>query len=288
MQMPSHYTPNHTELASGLYLIATPIGNLSDISLRALNTLASVELIACEDTRVSKKLLNYYGISTPLESYHEHNAAEMRPKLIEKLKQGARIALISDAGTPLISDPGYKLVKQAIAENIQMIPIPGASSILAALCMAGLPTDKFCFLGFLPTGVTDATTLLSNFSHIPASLILFSTPSKCARNVQQCLDILGNRDIALCRELTKMYEEAWRGSISELLSALENGFEPRGEIVLVIAPPTISETIDPATLDATILEHLSRLPLKSAVQEVAELYRVPRNKVYQRALELKK
>lgn len=286
--MPGHYTPTRTELASGLYIVATPIGNLGDITLRALNILASVDLIACEDTRISKRLLHHFGLHTLLEAYHEHNAAKMRPKLLEKLKKGGRIALISDAGTPLISDPGYKLVKEAIQEGIAIIPIPGPSSVTAALSMAGLPTDKFLFLGFLPSNNSDVEHLLTHCAEIPASLVLFSTPGKLQAHLTHCLNRLGDREIAVCRELTKIYEEAWRGTISSLLKALGKTFEPRGELVLVIAPASGDKEIDLKMLDAALVKHLAEMPLKTAVQTVATLYGLPKNKVYQRALTLQK
>jgi 16S rRNA (cytidine1402-2'-O)-methyltransferase len=288
MQMPSLYAPDKITLDSGLYLVATPIGNLGDITLRALNVLASVQLIACEDTRVSAKLLNHYGIRTRMEAYHEHNAEHMRPKLLTALAHGESIALISDAGTPLISDPGYKLVVAAIEADIKIIPIPGASSVMAAMCVAGLPTDKFAFVGFLPTSAGDAKNTLLAFSHVPASLILFSTPSKIQGNLELCLNILGDRKMTMCRELTKLYEETWRGNISSLIEALKSGIEPRGEIVLVIAPPDAAPVVDESLIDEALLEHLARLPLKSAAMEVAAIYNIPKNKAYQRALELKK
>lgn len=286
--MPSHYTPERTDLAAGLYLVATPIGNLGDMTMRALSVLASVDVIACEDTRVSKRLLHHYGIQAATEAYHEHNAAKMRPRLLEILKQNGRIALISDAGTPLISDPGYKLVREAIDADIRIVPVPGASSVMAALCMAGLPTDKFMFLGFLPTGEKDTQTLLRTCQHLPASLVMFSTPGKLEKHIQLCIETLGDRPVALCREITKIYEEAWRGTLGGLLCALAEGLEPRGEIVLVISGHTGGATVDAETIDRAILEHLARMPLKSAASEVASLFGIPKNQTYQRALQLQK
>src|SRR5436190_21201168 len=222
--------------APGLHLVATPIGNLGDITLRALETLAGVDLIACEDTRITRRLTERYGIATQLTPYHEHNATAARPKLLARLAQGASIALVSDAGTPLISDPGYKLVREACAAGHAVIALPGASSVLTALGVAGLPTDRFFFEGFLPSKQTARRARLAELAGIDATLVLFESGNRVQDTLADLADTMGTRDAAICRELTKLHEEVTRASVADLAKAAD-GLETRGEFVLVIGPP---------------------------------------------------
>src|ERR1700709_2030147 len=199
----------------GLHLVSTPIGNLGDITLRALETLAGVDIIACEDTRITRRLTERYGISAPLKPYHEHNAALARPKILARLAQGASIALVSDAGTPLISDPGFKLVREVCAAGHQVIALPGPSSVLAALAVAALPTDRFFFEGFLPPRQVARRARLSELARVEATLVMFESGNRIQDTLKDLADIMGTRDGALCREMTKLHEEITRGPIAE-------------------------------------------------------------------------
>jgi 16S rRNA (cytidine1402-2'-O)-methyltransferase len=275
-------------LDAGLHIVATPIGNLGDITLRALETLAGADMIACEDTRVTRKLLDRYGIATPLTPYHDHNAAKARPLLLSKLAEGAAIALVSDAGTPLVSDPGYKLVRAVQEAGHAVRTVPGASSLLAALSVAGLPTDAFFFAGFLPPKHAARIARIAEFARIPATLILFESGPRAAATLADLAAGLGpQREAALCRELTKLHEEVRRGDL-ETLARDCAGNEPRGEIVLVIGPPPAPEPVSEDETDALLRAALARVSLKDAVGEVAEATGLPRRDVYQRALALAK
>src|ERR1700726_1583149 len=222
--------------AGGLYLVATPIGNLGDITLRALQTLAGVDIIACEDTRITRRLTERYAIAGLLKPYHEHNAALARPKILERLAQGASIALVSDAGTPLISDPGFKLVREVCAAGHPVIALPGPSSVLAALAVAALPTDRFFFEGFLPSKETARRTRLAELARIDATLVMFESGNRVQDTLSDLADAMGAREAAICRELTKLHEEVRRAKVSEL-AATAAALETRGEFVLVIGPP---------------------------------------------------
>src|ERR1700728_4702456 len=227
-------------LDPGLHIVATPIGNLGDITLRALATLAGADVIACEDTRVTRKLLDRYAITTPLTPYHDHNAAKARPALLRRLGEGAAIALVSDAGTPLVSDPGFKLVRAAQEVGHLVTALPGPSALLAALTVAGLPTDQFLFAGFLPPKSAARRARIAELARIPSTVVLFETGPRVAAALADLAAGLGRREAALCRELTKLHEEVRHGD----LAALSQGGEaeqPRGEIVLVIAPPQAAE-----------------------------------------------
>src|SRR4030081_2888685 len=219
-----------------LHLVATPIGNLGDITLRALQTLACVDIIACEDTRITRRLTERYAITARLKPYHEHNAAVARPKILERLAQGASIALVSDAGTPLISDPGFKLVREVCAAGHQVIALPGPSSVLAALAGAALPTDRFFFEGFLPPKQTARRTRLAELARIDATLVMFESGNRVQDTLRDLADIMGTRDAAICRELTKLHEEVRRAPLSELAKSA-GALETRGAFVLVIGPP---------------------------------------------------
>jgi 16S rRNA (cytidine1402-2'-O)-methyltransferase len=272
----------------GLYLVATPIGNLGDITLRALETLAGADMIACEDTRITRRLTERYAIAAPLKPYHEHNAAVARPKILEKLAQGASIALVSDAGTPLISDPGFKLVREACAAGHQVIAVPGASSVLSALSVAALPTDRFFFEGFLPARQTARRARLTELSRIEATLVLFETGSRVQNTLSDLADIMGLRDAAICREMTKMHEDIKRAPIVELAQSADR-LETRGEFVLVIGPPAPgAQTMTNDALDEMLRTSLQRDSVKDAVAHAVELSGRPRREIYARALELAK
>jgi len=275
-------------LASGLYLVATPIGNLRDITLRALEVLASADVIACEDTRVTRKLLDHYAIATPLTPYHDHNAAAARPKLLARLAAGESVALVSDAGTPLISDPGFKLVRAAREAGHVVTAVPGASAALAALIVAGLPSDRFFFEGFLPAKEGQRRARIAELARIPATLVLFESGPRLARTFADLAAGLGAREAAICRELTKIHEEVRHGELARLALDYANGAETRGEIVIVIAPPPAEAgAIDADTIDALLRRALDRASVKDAVGEIAAATGRPRREIYQRALALK-
>jgi len=274
-------------VAGGLYLVATPIGNLRDIGLRALETLAAADVIACEDSRVTRKLTEHYGIATPLTPYHEHNAAAARPKLLARLGEGQAVALVSDAGTPLISDPGYKLVRAASLAGHAVIAVPGASALLTALTVAGLPTDRFFFEGFLPPKQAARQKRIATLSGIPATLVLFESGPRLGAALADLAAGLGPRAAAVCRELTKLHEEIRRDDLANLARHYAAGAETRGEIVIVVGPPSDdAETVD--DVDDLLRHALKRVSLKDAVGEVALLTGRPRREVYQRALALAK
>ena len=274
-------------LPGGLYLVATPIGNLGDISLRALETLAAADVIACEDSRVTRKLIEHYGIATQLTPYHEHNAAEARPRLLTRLADGQSVALVSDAGTPLISDPGYKLVRAACAAGHAVTAVPGASAVLTALSAAGLPTDRFFFEGFLPPSQAARQRRIAALASIPASLVLFESGPRLPAALADLASTLGSRDAAICRELTKLHEEIRRGPLDELARHYAAGGETRGEIVIVVAPPRGGGK-NADDIDELLRRALARVSMKDAVGEVAFATGRPRREVYQRALALTK
>src|SRR3979490_1583095 len=220
----------------GLHLVATPIGNLGDIPLRALETLAGVDIIACEDTRITRRLTERYAMSALLKPYHEHNAALARPKILERLAQGASIALVSDAGTPLISDPGFKLVREVCAAGHPVIALPGPSSVLSALSVAALPSDRFFFEGFLPPKQTARRARLTELSRIDATLVMFESGNRVQETLADLAGVMGAREAAICRQMTKLHEDIGRAPVSELARTADT-LETRGEFVLVIGPP---------------------------------------------------
>jgi 16S rRNA (cytidine1402-2'-O)-methyltransferase len=274
-------------LPPGLYLVATPIGNLADMTLRGLETLAAADLIACEDTRVTRRLLGHYGITTPLCTYHDHNAATARPKILGRLAEGAAIALVSDAGTPLISDPGYKLVREAHAAGHRVTAIPGASAVLAAVASSGLPTDRFFFEGFLPAKPTARQARIAQLATVPATLVLFESGPRLTEALADLAAGLGARGATVCRELTKLHEEVRRGELATLAAAYAQGAELRGEIVIVVAPPAPA-VLSVAEVDTLLRQALRDRSLKDAVSAVAEATGRARRDVYQRALVLAK
>jgi 16S rRNA (cytidine1402-2'-O)-methyltransferase len=277
-------------LTPGLHIVATPIGNLKDVSFRALGTLAAADAVFAEDTRVSRKLLAHYGITTPLIAYHEHNAAEMRPKIIARLKEGQALALISDAGTPLVSDPGYRLVEAVLEEGFNVVPVPGPSAVLAALVAAGLPTDRFFFEGFLPPKSAARRERLAALATIPATLVFFESPQRLVDMLRDALETLGDRTAAVARELTKLYETVRRGTLQELMSEFEAASRPKGEIVVLIGAAIASDKRNEATdeLDGRLRLHLTHLSVKDAVAVAVEETGLPRRQVYARAVALAK
>ncbi len=269
----------------GLHVVATPIGNLGDISFRALATLAAADAIVAEDTRVTKTLLAHYGIATPLIAYHEHNAAVMRPHLLARLAAGAALALVSDAGTPLISDPGFKLVSEALAQNIEVVSVPGASAVLAALVVAGLPTDRFFFEGFLPPKSAARRSRIAELSAIPGTLVFFESPRRVAETLSDLAAVLGAREAAIARELTKHFETVRRGLLPELASLVAAEGPPKGEIVILVGPPGAQPPVQ-EDVDARLGKALEALSVKDAAAVVSAETGQPRRKVYARAIEL--
>jgi len=267
-------------------LVATPIGNLGDITLRALETLKNADLIACEDTRTSAKLLSHYGISTRTFAYHEHNEASATARLVEQLQQGAQIALVSDAGTPLLSDPGSRLVQAAIAAGITVTPLPGASALLAALTMAGLAGGPFYFAGFLPPKTKAQHEMLTALKALPATLVLYEAPHRLLETLETLQHVVGDRPAAVARELTKLYEECQRGTLSALIAHYTE-HPPRGECVVLVEGATTQDVMDADAIDHALRDAMARLSLKEAVAEVTAASGQPRRLIYQRALELK-
>jgi 16S rRNA (cytidine1402-2'-O)-methyltransferase len=273
-------------LSAGLYIVATPIGNLADVTLRALAMLAGADAILAEDTRVSRTLLTRYGIETPLSPYHEHNAAEARPRAIRRIAGGEALALISDAGTPLISDPGYRLVAEAVALGLPVTAAPGPSAALAALCLAGLPTDRFYFEGFLPPRRSARRERINALAAAPGTLIFYESPGRLADTLADLALELGPRRAAVARELTKLYEEVRRGALDKLAAEYAGGEAPRGEIVIVVGPAEARAPISEDALDRDIIEALAKLSVKDAAAAVAAKHGLPRRRVYARALAL--
>ncbi len=275
------------KIEPGLHVVATPIGNLKDISFRALSTLAAANAVIAEDTRVTKTLLAHYGISTPLIAYHEHNAKVIRPHLLARLEAGERLALVSDAGTPLVSDPGFKLVQEALERGVHVTSVPGPSAVLAALVVAGLPTDRFFFEGFLPQKSGPRRARLAELANVPGTLVFFESPRRLAETLADCAAVLGPRAAAIARELTKLYESVRRGRLDELSEKLAGEEPPKGEIVLLVAPPQEgAAALAEADLDARISEALTAYSVKDAASVVSAATGQPRRQVYARALQL--
>ncbi|MEJ1159691.1 16S rRNA (cytidine(1402)-2'-O)-methyltransferase [Prosthecomicrobium sp. N25] len=284
-----HIGPHRFEAARpapGLYIVATPIGNLGDMTIRALETLATADLVACEDTRVTRVLLDRYGLKPRLTAYHEHNAAAERPRILAALAEGKVVALVSDAGTPLVSDPGYKLVEAAAAAGHKVVPLPGASALLAALVVSALPSDTVLFAGFLPARTEARRRRIEELAPVPATLVLYESPHRLAESLADLADRLGpERPAAVARELTKAFEETVRGSLGELAGRWADK-DPRGEIVIVIGPPAPAEA-GPDDIDRMLRAALERLPPGKAAAEVARLLGADRKALYERALTLK-
>ncbi|WP_374655911.1 16S rRNA (cytidine(1402)-2'-O)-methyltransferase [Dongia sp.] len=279
--------PKSGREAGELGLVATPIGNLGDLAPRAADYLKAADAIACEDSRITIRLLRHLGIKKPLLSYHDHNADEMRPRLIERLQRGEKIALVSDAGTPLISDPGFKLVREAAALGLDVTALPGPSAPVMALILSGLPTDRFLFLGFLSAKSAARRAELEEIAGLRASLILFETAPRLVTALEDLGAVLGDRPAAVTRELTKMFEEVRRGTLSELLAHYRDAGPPKGEICLVVGPPLPASGTVAEDLDAALLKALTAMRVKEAAEAVAAATGLPKRQVYQRALELK-
>jgi 16S rRNA (cytidine1402-2'-O)-methyltransferase len=273
-------------LAAGLYILATPIGNARDISLRALETLKACDVIAAEDTRVTAKLLSIHGISKPLIPYNDHNGPQMRPKILARLERGERVVLVSDAGTPLVSDPGYKLAREAIGAGAPVVAIPGPSAVLTALSLSGLPSDRFLFAGFLSAKAGERQAMLEELKAIRATLILFESAQRLPESLSALAGILGDRQAAVARELTKLHEEVRRGSLSELAAHYEKAGAPKGEVTLLVAPPQ-NTAPDSGKIDAALKAALAFMPVKPAADLIAGLIGGSRKQIYARALELK-
>ena len=274
-------------LVAGLYVVATPIGNLGDVTLRALDTLAGADLVACEDTRITRRLLTRYGIAARITAYHEHSGPAVHRRLLETLEEGRSVALVSDAGTPLLSDPGARLVADAIARGHRVVPIPGPSAPVAALSAAGLPADAFLFLGFLPSKPGPRRKRLAEFARVPATLAFFESPNRVGALLADAAAELGaERQAALCRELTKLHETFDRGTLGALAERYA-ATETRGEIVLLVAPPGKAEPPEAAEVEHALRNALQVMGVKEAAQHVAEMTGLPRRELYQKALSLK-
>ncbi len=294
MTEPSHEAapPSATPLAPGLHLVATPIGNLRDITLRALDTLAQADIVACEDTRVTGRLLAHFGIEARLRAYNDHNAARQRPAIIEALNAGKSVALVSDAGSPLVSDPGYRLVRDAIAAGHPVESVPGPTAAIAALQVSGLPTDRFRFVGFLAPKDAKRRRQIEALAGEPGTLIFYESGPRLAASLRAMADILGDRPAAVARELTKRFEEVRRGALPELAAAWETA--PKGEIVIVVGGRPDEAARDPEAdpafgedLDAMILAGIEAgESVRSVAAAVAGQTGTPRRTVYQRALAL--
>lgn len=275
-------------LTPALYLVATPIGNLGDITLRALETLAGADILAAEDTRVTRVLLDRYGIAKRAFAYHEHNSSEAGPRLIAAIAAGKSVALVSDAGTPLVSDPGYRLVREALEAGLQVIPIPGASSVITALSAAGLPSDAFFFAGFLPQKEKARRDRLAEISAIPGTLIFFESPNRLPASLKDAAEVLGsNRHASVCRELTKTFEEFRRGTLSDLADHYDRNPNVKGEIVVAVAPPEAEAAPEGEVLDDMLKALAAQMPAAKAAAEAARQTGLPRKDLYQRLLELK-
>jgi 16S rRNA (cytidine1402-2'-O)-methyltransferase len=276
-------------LGAGLYLVATPIGTASDITLRALDILANADVLAAEDTRNTRKLMDIHGIKLngrPIVPYHDHNGAAQRPRLLAAIRDGKSVAFVSDAGTPLIADPGYQLAASVIAEELPVTSAPGASAILAALMVAGLPTDRFMFAGFPPVKSVAKHKFLTEFITVPSTLVFYESPRRTA----DCLAAMetvygGERRVAVCRELTKKFEQVRRGTLAELAAQYAEEPAPKGEVVIVVGPP-IAREASAEDVDTALLDALKNGSVKDAAKEVAEALDLPRKQLYSRALEL--
>ncbi len=273
-------------MKNGIYLVATPIGNISDITLRALDVLKNADIIACEDTRVTKKLFSLLCISTTGKKFvtmHDHNEEDIAQNLIDSVKDGHIVAYVSDAGSPLISDPGYKLSKKCHKQDIYITTVPGACAAICALQLSGLPSNSFTFVGFIPNKDKARYDLFNKYKNYDSTLIFYETANRLTKTLEVAKDIFGNREISVAREITKLYEECKTGSAQELLTYYTDN-QPKGEIVLMIAPATETKQID---YDAELIEELKKSTLKTAVKTIVEKYSLNKNEVYQKALDLK-
>ena len=273
---------------STLYIVATPIGNLSDASARSIEVLGAVDCILAEDTRRTRKLLDRYDLRTPLISLHEHNEASRIPRVIGRLEAGENLALVSDAGTPLVSDPGYRLVKEAISAGIAVTTLPGPSSVMAALSLAGLPTDRFMFAGFLPAKTAGRKRALREIAQVPATLVLLESARRLVKSLADMALVLGPRQAAVARELTKKFEQVRRGPLDELAAHYQREGPPRGEITVVVAPPAAAVKADEGEVDRLLAAALATSSTRDAAAQVAAATGHPRRQLYTRALQIAK
>lgn len=280
--------PRKPPLEAGLHIVATPIGNMGDITLRALDVLRAADLIACEDTRVFAKLASHYGISVPTVAYSDATQEAAEPRLVRALADGKRVALVSDAGMPLISDPGYRLVRAALAGGHRVSAAPGASAVPMALALAGLPTDRFFFAGFLPAKSTERRRAIGEAAQVPSTLVFFEAPHRLAEALQDLAALLGDRPAAVARELTKLFEEVRRASLGELARHYAAHPDVKGEIVIVVGPPSEETAQSAETIDEALRTAMTAASVKDAAAEVAARYGLKRRDVYARALELKR
>jgi 16S rRNA (cytidine1402-2'-O)-methyltransferase len=280
--------PRKPPLAAGLHIVATPIGNMRDITLRALDVLHAADLIACEDTRVFAKLAGHYGISASTVAYSDATQDANEPKIVRALEAGKRVALVSDAGMPLISDPGYRLVRAALARGLAVTAAPGASAVPVALALSGLPTDRFFFGGFLPAKASERRRAIGAVTSLPSTLVFFEAPHRLAASLADLADLLGARPAAVARELTKLFEEVRRDSLSELAAHYARHPDVKGEIAIVIGAPGEEAAPQAGVLDEALRTALAGASVKDAAAEVAARYGLKRRDVYARALELKR
>ncbi len=275
-------------MKNGLYLVASPIGNLNDISARAVQVLKEADVIACEDSRVTKKLFSLLGISCTREfiTYQNYNEEEQSPKLLDILESGKSIALISDAGSPLISDPGYKIVRRCREKGIYVTTVPGCCAVIAALQLSGLPTNRFMFAGFVPNKEKARIDFLSDLRNIPSTLVIYETAPRLLKTLSVINELFENREVAVARELTKMYEECLRGTAEELIAHYTDK-APKGEIVIMIAPPSENELEPEINVESLLKEKMKKMPLKSAVKEIVAGFGLNKNEVYELALRIK-
>ena len=277
----------HGKLAPGLYLVATPIGNLEDLTRRAERVLATADLVACEDRRVTSRLMGHLGLRRPLALYHEHNAEAARPELLGRLQAGESVALVSDAGTPAVSDPGFKLVRAALDQGSDVYPVPGPSAVLAALIASGLPTDRFLFQGFLPPRSAARRRILAELAPVPATLVLFESPQRLAEMFEDAAAVLGSRQAAVARELTKLHEEHRRGTLADLAAHYAAAGPPKGEAVVVIGPPAAdADALGDAEVDQLLRTALLAEKPRRAAADVAAATGRSANELYRRALTL--
>ena len=274
------------KLQAGLYIVATPIGNLRDITLRALDVISSADIIACEDTRVTNKLLSAYLIKKKMLKYNDHSKESERNRILDEIRGGKSVALLSDAGTPLISDPGYKLVKEAVEEGVYVTTIPGASSVISALTLSSLPTDRFLFGGFLPPKSKGRKDTFAEFEDVNATLVFFESGNRLQDSIGDLKDVLGDREISVVREISKSFEEVKAGKAGDVFEYYAENGKPKGEIVIVVSPPSKKE-YGQKDIDYLLMEHLKDMSVKDASLKAADQLGLKKKELYQRALELK-
>src|SRR5690606_13176073 len=274
-------------LEPALYLVATPIGNLGDVTIRALETFAAADIVACEDTRVTRILLERYGIRRKMVAYHEHNEAEAAARLVAAVGEGKSVALASDAGTPLVSDPGYRLVQEAVKQGVRVVPSPGASAVLSALTASGLPNDTFMFAGFLPVKSGQKKSRIEALADVQATLIFYESPRRLAATLETMAEVLGDRQAVVARELTKTFEELLRGSLLELAAHYMQSGAPKGEVVLCVAPPGEKPEQSQAETDRLLIGLAAEMPAAKAAGEAARMTGMKKSDLYQRLLKLR-